>query len=137
MKEWLNREVGGQEGLLNRYERVAVLKSMSVEEDIRGEGLGSQLLDDWIEEASESGAEAVFLIADKSEDNKFDLQKWYESRGFKKVVNTSSGPFMVLAVMIASMANALISFVFFFLYLRAAIRLNWISQPLGTKAQEI
>lgn len=99
VRNWLESEVGAdQSKLLERYGRIAVFKSMRVERRLRGRGIGNKLVDDWLARADRYGAEAIFLIADKGEQQApgFDLQKWYESWGFEKVADTSGGPFMVM-----------------------------------------
>ena len=49
-----------------------------------------------IDDAYENGAEAIFLIADAGENNKFDLTKWYESYGFEKIAKTSNSDNLML-----------------------------------------
>lgn len=80
-----------------KYDRIAIIKNLHVDDDHRGIGLGNKLLSDAIDEAYDNGAEAIIIIADMEESNKFDIQRWYESFGFEKITNTDSGPLMILA----------------------------------------
>ena len=79
----------------SKFPLIAFLNNLNVNEDSRGEGNGSYLLDSFIEEAIV--ADAILLIADTGETNEFDLAQWYESRGFHTLVQTASGPLMLLA----------------------------------------
>lgn len=65
-----------------KYEKIAILKNMYVEEDMRGEGVGTSLLKEFLEKTKEKKVEAVVLVADTGENNDFDLVKWYEGYGF-------------------------------------------------------
>lgn len=81
---------------LTKFKRVGIIKNMEVEIEKRGKGVGKKLFDDAIDAAYEEGAEAIFLIADTSEDNKFDLTRWYESYGFEKIAKTSNSDYLML-----------------------------------------
>lgn len=81
----------------NKYNRIALIKNLHVDDQYRGAGLGNKLLSDAIDQAYDNGAEAIILIADIHDSNKFDIQRWYEGYGFEKVTNTSEGPLMILA----------------------------------------
>ncbi len=83
------------ENIRHEYDVIAVLRNFSVEEDYRGQGHGTELFEDFMVEAIESGAEAVLLIADNGEELPFDLEAWYAGWGFDTKAQTSSGPFMV------------------------------------------
>lgn len=80
----------------NKYDTVAIARGMTVEDEYMNRGLGTELLEAFIEEAAENGAQAILCVADIYEDNEFDLVKWYERWGFKTIVQTSAGPMMVL-----------------------------------------
>ena len=71
-------------------------KHMTVEDEHMGKGHGTELLEAFIEEAAENGAQAILIVADIYEDNEFDLVKWYERWGFQTITQTSAGPMMVL-----------------------------------------
>ena len=69
---------------------VAILKNIFVPVEQRGEGVGSQLMDYFIEEADK--ARTIILIADsdQSQAEGFNLVKWYESYGFEVVGEDSA-----------------------------------------------
>ena len=72
----------------NEFSRIAFLNNINVpNESQRGRGNGKALLDQFIDEAAEEGAESIFLFADQNEDqiDGFELQKWYVSQGFEEV----------------------------------------------------
>ncbi len=83
------------ENIRHEFNVVAVLRNFSFEEEYRGQGHGTELFEDFMVEAIESGAEAVLLIADNGEELPFDLEEWYKGWGFDTIGQTSSGPFMV------------------------------------------
>jgi GNAT superfamily N-acetyltransferase len=80
----------------SKYQKVAIFKSLYVEENFRNQGIGNELVSNFIEEASSKGADVIYLIADEYETNEIDLIKWYESFGFEKLLYTVSGPLMYL-----------------------------------------
>ena len=86
------------ENLIRSVTSVAILDSMHVEEQYRGQGHGNDLLENFINEAASFGAELIILTADAHQEQgeDFDLIKWYEGYGFKTILKTSSGPLMVL-----------------------------------------
>jgi N-acetylglutamate synthase-like GNAT family acetyltransferase len=77
--------------------QVALLKNLNVEEDMRGMGHGNDLLEQFIAEAEDFGADAILLIADSGEIQAegFDLTSWYEGFEFVQVLATTGGPIMV------------------------------------------
>ena len=86
--------------VVQRYARVAVLKNINVNEDERGKGYGDYLLGEFFDQAALDGAGAIFLVADKAEEQAegFNLQKWYEAFGFETLKQTVAGPLMVLEI---------------------------------------
>lgn len=66
-----------------RFETIAILTNMSIEEEYRGDGLGTELLKGFIYDAEEKNAEAIILVADTGDDNEFNLVQWYEKYGFE------------------------------------------------------
>jgi GNAT superfamily N-acetyltransferase len=78
------------------YSTIAIARGMTVDEEHKNKGHGTELLGEFIEAAASEGAEAIFCVADIYEDNDFDLVKWYESWGFQTITQTSAGPMMVL-----------------------------------------
>lgn len=87
-----------QAELIDRQERVALLRSLWVDEDRRGEGIGTSLVSDFLSAAEAAGATAFLLVCDAYEDQRpnFDLRVWYEQFGFAATVCTSSGPLMAI-----------------------------------------
>ena len=74
---------------------ILIIKGMAVDEEVRGQGHGGALLDAVL---AESEAQAGFLIADlhESQQDGFDVVRFYESRGFVSVTRTENGDvFMV------------------------------------------
>lgn len=90
---------GVSEDIINairaKYDTIAIARGMHVDDDYRNQGHGSELLEAFMTEAADEGAQAVLLIADTLEDNEFDIVKWYETWGFEVVGQTGQGPFMV------------------------------------------
>lgn len=78
-------------------EKIAVLKSINVDEEFRGSGFGAELMDNFLEQASDHGADLYMLVADDMEIQKkgFSLNKWYEDYGFEIVKPQSDTTFMV------------------------------------------
>lgn len=66
---------------------LAFLDTMHVEEGYRNQGIGTDLLSRFIDEAVLEGAEQILLMCDKAEsqDDGFDLQDWYEAWDFEVV----------------------------------------------------
>lgn len=64
---------------------LAFLNNMYVEEDERGNGVGTDLLSQFIDTASLSGADAIVLICDDDESQAegFNLRDWYEDWEFE------------------------------------------------------
>lgn len=77
---------------------VALLRNMSVVEEERGNGIGTQLVSEFMAEADRAGASSYMLICDTQESQApgFDLQAWYESFGFVAAMDTGEGPLMVI-----------------------------------------
>lgn len=82
--------------LRSRYNRIAIIRNMWVDEELRGGGIGTDLVGQAIGDAFSSGAEAIVLVADMAESNVMPLDKWYESFGFNTVGVAGGDPVMVL-----------------------------------------
>lgn len=82
-----------------KFKKIAILKSMFVEEEERNQGIGSELLEGFVNEATFNGSEAILLEADTGEENEINLIKWYESFGFK-IIDRKTGnyPLMMLVI---------------------------------------
>ena len=82
--------------LSTKYPIIAILRNMYVDEDYRGQGIGSDLVSDALNDAAMEGAMAMVLVADMHEGNKFDLSKWYEENfDFKIIGNAQGDPVML------------------------------------------
>lgn len=98
--DWLISEVGGdlpekiQVALQDICNRALVIKSIYVDEDFRGQGIGSRLLDDLLDNTS---AQSILLVADVLHDQRkgFDLIKFYRDRGFGVLHDMKHGPLMM------------------------------------------
>lgn len=81
----------------SRFKRIAILKNLNVNEDERNNGYGNDLFEAFKEQAIYDDADAILLIADTGEGNEFDLVKWYERLGFRRLTN-GSDPLMLLVL---------------------------------------
>lgn len=77
---------------------VALIKNLMVVSELRGQGIGSDLVCEFLSEAHSLGASCVVLIADAYEiqGNNLDLAEWYGQFGFENILDTAGGPFMVM-----------------------------------------
>nr|WP_218173140.1 GNAT family N-acetyltransferase [Pseudomonas veronii] len=91
--------------------RVALLRNMTVDEDQRGNGIGTQLISEFMEEAGYAGATVYMLICDIHEGQAlgFDLKAWYESFGFVAAMDTSEGPLMLMPKSLAEELAGLVT----------------------------
>ena len=71
---------------------IAILKNMYVDEELRGQGLGSDLIQRFLEEVYDT---PVVLISEKGETNTFDLAKWYEGYGFETIGSSGGAPVLL------------------------------------------
>jgi len=106
LRNWLNSFGVELEYLKKNYDfiadavqcnnNIAILKNLFVDEDHRNKGIGTDLVEDFLSDASDSVL--VFLISDSAEiqDSGFDLETWYNSFGFEKLEDTGMGPLLVL-----------------------------------------
>lgn len=67
------------------YRKIAILTNMYIEEEERGNGHGSFLLENFIDDASLEEVEAIILVADTGEKNQFDLVRWYNDYDFEVI----------------------------------------------------
>lgn len=84
------------DAIKHRYHRIAIIRNMWVDEEMRGGGIGTDLLGQAIGDAFAFGAEAILLVADMAESNYMPLDKWYEKFGFVKIGSASGDPVMLL-----------------------------------------
>jgi len=71
---------------------MAILKNMYVDEELRGQGLGSDLIQRFLEEVYDI---PVVLISEKGETNTFDLASWYEGYGFEAIGSSGGAPVLL------------------------------------------
>lgn len=76
---------------------VGVIDMVTVDFGARGNGIGSELVAQFLVEAGRAGATATVLVCDVYQLQKegFDLEGWYKALGFDGVLETNSGPLMV------------------------------------------
>lgn len=100
LENWMEDREFSQASLTkirSQYQRVAIIKSLFIEEGERGNGCGTELMEQAINQAQNEGADAILLEADTAEKNKFDLVKWYEDVfNFTMVEKRESFPLMIL-----------------------------------------
>ena len=80
----------------SKFKKIGIIKNIEIDIDQRNKKIGTKLLDNAIDSAYENDAEAIILIADTSEDNKFDIVKWYQNYGFEKIGKTSNNDILML-----------------------------------------
>lgn len=95
---WLTKETPDADKIYsiikNLTSEVLIIKNINVEEEFQGQGNGTQILCDAI---NDSYANAVILICDIGESQKegFVLEKFYESHDFKTIQKNDDYPLMV------------------------------------------
>lgn len=100
LDNWLSRN-GYDPSLANKirqqFKTIAFLNNIYVDEDSRGQGIGNDLLTQFVDAARDENVDAIFLCADTGDQQLpgFDLVVWYESFGFEKVTNDDY-PLMIL-----------------------------------------
>ncbi len=87
-------EVLGQLG-----ELVALLYTLQIPEEWRGQGIGTELVTEFMAQAANKGATSYLLISDANEAMAlgFDLTSWYRGFGFESCMETTAGPLMVIS----------------------------------------
>ena len=95
---WLYEEVSEPERLYESIkglvEEILIIKNINVDEEFQGQGNGSQILCDLI---NDSYANAAILVCDVGESQKtgFVLENFYEENNFKTILNDNGYPIMV------------------------------------------
>lgn len=84
------------QNLIKSYNTVGIIRNMHVDDEKRGKGHGSDLMNKAIESAYNNEAEAVILISDTAESNEFDLTDWYKNYGFEVIGNASGGDLLMI-----------------------------------------
>ena len=72
----------------------AIIKNINVDEDARNQGIGTNLMECFLDECYVAETEYCFLISDTNESNEFDLVNWYESFDFKPIAKMGVGILM-------------------------------------------
>ena len=92
---WLNKNSVKEEiiqDIMKLPKPIAFLESVEVEDDYRGEGLGTELVYAFIDEVYKS--QSIVLIADLGQTSY--LEKWYQSLDFETIGHDTAGnPVMV------------------------------------------
>lgn len=81
------------------FERISFLNNMNIfDDEDRGKGYGKEIMEQFIDEAYDNGAEIIILYADlqESQEEGFDLVKFYEKYGFDVIERYTDGVLMVL-----------------------------------------
>lgn len=73
---------------------IGILKNINVNEEHRGHGHGVELFERFLTECSHCSY--IILIADTSEENKFDIIDWYKSYGFEVIGDAGGMPVMIM-----------------------------------------
>lgn len=97
-QNWISDKIENPEKFINeiknKYKRIAIIKNLNVDEELRGQGLGNTLMSYFFNETT---ADIILLIADISESQLpgFDLSKFYENWGFEYIMPTFMGSLML------------------------------------------
>jgi GNAT superfamily N-acetyltransferase len=91
-----------------KTELVGVIKSIFVEEEARGNGVGNDLMGRFF--GAMNSAEAIVLMADLQQEQSegFSLVSFYEGFDFAMAIETSSGPLMVFPSELAEEIRTLV-----------------------------
>ena len=71
---------------------IAILKNMYVEEESRNQGIGTDLLQQFLDKAYNM---PILLISDEGEENAFGLTNWYEKYGFEYIGESGGYPVLL------------------------------------------
>jgi GNAT superfamily N-acetyltransferase len=82
--------------IAKKFKRIGIIRNMYVDEEYRNQGLGTDLVSDAINDAFLEGAQAILLVSDEGESNEFNLTKWYQGFGFKKIGMAGTDPVMIM-----------------------------------------
>lgn len=98
LKNWLASEVDDDETIYNIIKNltsdILIIKNINVDEEFRGQGFGSDIICNAI---NNSYASSAILICDIAEDQKkgFILEEFYKENGFETVLIKDNYPLMV------------------------------------------
>ena len=98
LMNWANKKGVSEEVIQSLELPVAIMKNAFVPEENRGQGVGNQLVEDFMSQAADAGAYTTILIADlgQSQAEGFSLVDWYKGYGFEVVGETGGNPVMVM-----------------------------------------
>lgn len=82
--------------IIKKYKMLGLIRNMYVDDEMRGQGIGNDLVGNAIDDAAAAGSDAILLVSDQNEDNKFNLTKWYEGFGFEVIGMAGGDPVMLL-----------------------------------------
>ena len=74
---------------------IAILKNIHVEEESRNQGIGTDLLQQFLDKAYNM---PILLISDEGEENAFGLTNWYEKYGFEYIGESGGYPVLLKRV---------------------------------------
>ena len=91
IKTWLIKNGINQE--INLPLPIAFLNNINVEEEDRGQGIGTELLYDFEAEASFHGAKSILLLAglDEEQIQGFNLEQWYLNNDYEVLTKDGDG----------------------------------------------
>lgn len=101
---WLQKETSEAEKIYNTIKNLAedilIIKNINVDEEFQGQGNGSQILCELI---NNSFADAAILVCDIGETQKegFVLENFYENHDFKTIKINNEYPLMVYPIILA------------------------------------
>lgn len=100
LKNFLNTEVGDNGSIYNiikkEVDKILVIKNLNIDEDFQGQGYGSELLYELLENAKSYGAHDAVLLCDLNESQKsgFSLTQFYENHDFSILCQPHDCPLM-------------------------------------------
>lgn len=83
---------------------IALVTSIEVDPEYRGQGIGRSLMDQWLEECAQLEADACMLVCDSHREQtnlQGTLEDWYHSLGMEQADLFISGPLMVYPASLA------------------------------------
>lgn len=82
--------------LIEQFTTIGIVRNMYIDDEMRGQGYGSDLMNNAIDDAFNEGAEAIVLVADIHEENAINLVNWYKNYGFEVIGDAHGDPVMLL-----------------------------------------
>lgn len=100
LKNFLNKEVGDNGSIYHIIRKevghILIIKNLNIDEKFQGQGYGSELLNEIIENARSKGVHHAILLCDLNESQKdnFNLVTFYENHGFNTLYQPHDCPLM-------------------------------------------